>query len=329
MKIAVSTLDLPGKDDVANNFATQLWKVLPGHLPEGTFLVDSSEPADQVLRFGAGFSDDDLPTTIVVTSVDHKLFPAKKGWRFWRKETDVLEQSVRAAAAILVPHAALRQQLVDQYGIPAPKIHVVGHGLPTGDQRITPADSVTRRITKEAYGNEHSYLLAPATGHVSDNLERLFAAYDLFRRRTEEPVRLLVEHPEAGDHPRAVKQAARRAEFGHDIVFLPLLSPADRRKVVSSARAIVHVSLSTAFPVPVLDAWTAEVPVLGTDNDVIQGAGTLVQANDVKRIAEGLVALTTTPFLASGLVENGKRRREVFNWEGVAERVEEVLGGNS
>ncbi len=214
---------------------------------------------------------------------------------------------------------------MDRYGINPAKIHVVGYGLPNADQQITPADTVTRRITKEVYGNEHSYFLAPAAGHPSDNLERLFAAYDLFRQRCKEPVRLLVEYPEFGKHSKSVKKAWKEAKHHKDIVFLPTLSQVERRKVVSSARAILHPSLSTAFPLPVLDAWTAEVPVLGTNNEVMQGAGTLVQGTDIKSIAEGMLALVTTPFLASGLVENGKRRRKDFAWEDVARRVAEVL----
>ncbi|MEM9259266.1 MAG: hypothetical protein AAGA62_06430, partial [Bacteroidota bacterium] len=66
-------------------------------------------------------------------------------------------------------------------------------------------------------------------------------------------------------------------------------------------------------------------PVLYTDNDILQGAGALVQGEDVNSIAEGMVSLVTTPFLASGLVENGKRRREAFQWEAVAQRVAEVI----
>ena len=62
-----------------------------------------------------------------------------------------------------------------------------------------------------------------------------------------------------------------------------------------------------------------------TDNDILQGAGALVQGTDEQSIAEGMVSLVTTPFLASGLVENGKRRLQDFSWEAVAERVAGVL----
>jgi len=238
------------------------------------------------------------------------------------KTADYLLGDLPAAKAVIVPTKTIKTHLSDLYGVPSFEITVVGHGLPEPDHRITPADPVTRRITKETYGNEHSFFFAPCYGHASDNMERLFAAYDLFRARCPEPVRLLVQDAE---HSRAVRKALKRSTFSDDIVLLPHLSRHDYQKIFTSARAILFPSLSTRFPLPVLDAWTAEVPVLYTDNDILQGAGTLVQGEDVKSIAEGMVALVTTPFLASGLVENGKRRREDFRWAGVAERVAEVL----
>ena len=326
-------------------FGFGLLDLLPSAMPEATFFyydfgmepayapganvveVDQFEKVDvdQAFCFYPGGYFEEVPETLAVLSIDNYEAPRKSWWSSWFKTRDYHQEALEKAVKIVVPHQALRQALTDLHGIDSAKIHVVGYGLPNADLRITPADSVTRRITKEVYGNEHSYFLAPSAGHPSDNLERLFAAYDLFRQRCQEPVRLLVEHPDFGKPSKSVKKAWKQAQQKQDIVFLPRLSVAERRKVVSSARAILHPSLSTAFPLPVLDAWTAEVPVLSTDNQVMQGAGALVQGTDVKSIAEGMVALVTTPFLASGLVENGKRRRQDFSWEGVARRVAEVL----
>ncbi|MFT5015819.1 MAG: hypothetical protein ACJAX1_003129 [Neolewinella sp.] len=104
---------------------------------------------------------------------------------------DWLKMGPEKANAVVVPHRSMKQALQDRYALPEAKITVVGHGLP--ETRITPADQITRRITKEVYGKEHSYFYAPASGHESDNLERFFTAYDLFRTRCKEPVRLLVQ----------------------------------------------------------------------------------------------------------------------------------------
>jgi glycosyltransferase involved in cell wall biosynthesis len=346
MRVAVNSIPVICGSQNDQMFGYNLLNHLPGAMPESTLFYEQdhegglpSAPNVQPIAYRGDVADsiyfspygnvDYFPElhsgVIALNDIDEQVFAVPKWWRFGREPQDYLKEALQNATALIVPHTTLRQAIIDRYSIPSTKIHLVGHGLPPTDQQITPADSVTRRITKEVYGNEHSYFLAPATRHPSDNLERLFAAYDLFRQRCQEPVRLLVEQPELGKHPKLVKKAWKQAQQKQDIVFLPVLSQAERRKVVSSARAILHPSLSTAFPLPVLDAWTAEVPVLGTDNKVMQGAGALVQGTDVKSIAEGMVALVTTPFLASGLVENGKRRRADFSWEDVAQRVAEVL----
>lgn len=270
------------------------------------------------------YINDAAPMVLAVLEADHIAFPKINWWSFRRIIKDRIRVDVNRAISIIVPSKKLKKVLLEHYNISPKKVHVVGHGLLKGELRITPADSVTRRITKEVYGKEHSFFLAHHYGHPSDNLERLFAAYDIFRQRCSEPIQLLVES--LGEPPsRSVRRAKKAAKFKEDISFLSPLNPGERRKVVSSARAILFPSLSTRFPLPVLDAWTAEVPVLYTDNDILQGAGALVQGEDVKSIAEGMVSLVTTPFLASGLVENGKRRREAFQWEAVAQRVATVI----
>jgi len=287
--------------------------------------IQFGEAIDDSIYFSIGrphyLNSDFAPVVLAIVEADHVTYPKRVWWKFGKPATDPIVVDIAEATAILVPHERLRRIVSDTYPHSAAKVRVIGHGLP--QPPITPADPVTRRITKEVYGKEHSFFFAPTQGHPSDNLERLFAAYDLFRARCPEPVRLLVEF--SGNQPRAVRKAQKQSKYREDIVFLPRLSAHEHRNVFSSARAILYPSLSTAFPLPVLDAWTAEVPVLATDNAILQGGGALVQGEVVDSIAEGMVALVTTPFLASGLVENGKRRLADFSWDAVAERVAEVL----
>lgn len=345
MKVAVNAI--PAITGNANEvaFGQGVLKLLPGLMPdhslyfEHDFDNDLLKPTNVTgIHFGEAVEDsvylsigrphylnsDFAPVVLALVEADHIDFPERIWWKFGRQATDPVKIDVEESTAILVTHERLRKVIADAYPQSYSKVSIISHG--PNPNPILPADPVTRRITKEVYGKEHSYFYAPASGHESDNLERLFAAYDIFRTRVPEPVRLLVQFPESGTkHSRAVRRAKKRAKFSADIVFLPAQSDHEHRKVFSSARAVVYPSLSTRFPLPVLDAWTAEIPVLYTDNDILQGAGALVQGTDGRSIAEGMVALVTTPFLASGLVENGKRRLQAFSWEAVAERVAGVL----
>ncbi|MEM9524963.1 MAG: glycosyltransferase [Bacteroidota bacterium] len=343
MRIAIDTHQITNGDPNVFAWGYGILPLLPTLLPEHIFVfIEYGGPdykaknVEEVHEFSTTNADhyfsldkhghyEEIPGVLTVLELDDKPVSRKPWWLFWTIAVDHFVKRLDEAINVVVPHQRLKKTLLSNYPVDPNKIIVVGHGLPPIEEfLITPADSVTRRITKEVYGKEHSYFLAPCYGHPSDNLERLFAAYDIFRERCPEPIQLLVES--LGESPsRSVRKAKRAAKFKEDISFLSSLKPSERRKVVSSARAILFPSLSTRFPLPVLDAWTAEVPVLYTDNDILQGAGALVQGEDVNSIAEGIVSLVTTPFLASGLVENGKRRREAFQWEAVAQRVAEVI----
>ncbi|MEO0732021.1 MAG: glycosyltransferase [Bacteroidota bacterium] len=87
----------------------------------------------------------------------------------------------------------------------------------------------------------------------------------------------------------------------------------------------MYPSLSTHFPVAIVDAWHAEIPVMATDNELLMGAGAQVPGRDQEAMTDAMLSLVTTPFLASGLVENGKRRREDYTWAKVAKRVAQVI----
>lgn len=342
MRIAVETDHIVNLGE-GQYFCEELLKRLPKRLP-GYELVYHSDGweydweagADIIPRFGEAAANfalnfsrceyfEKLPTATVVFNLDHegqKGFIERLLGRFskhphWHESDQIVK--------VLVTHKALRTALIDKYPAVAPKIEVVGFALPRHMRELAPADSVTRRITKEVYGREQSFFLAPVTGHESDNTERLIQAYDTFRKRCSEDVTLLIGGRER-DQPRTVRRAVKAAAYRADIAYLPELSEADYWKVYSSARAILYPSLSTRFPLEILRAWHARVPVMAVDNNVLQGAGAQVRGEDPKSMAEGMVALVTTPFLASGLVDNGVRRLRDFSWGEVAGRVASVLG---
>lgn len=341
MRIAAGTDALDNFSRDESLWGKEVLMRLPATLPEATFIYHDDDketnwPVPEMLpQFANARADlaftldaapyfDGLPTVTACFSIDKAVFPPKSWWPFHRSPLVSLEQSLTSVEYIVVPHRRLHDALVEVFPTLKNKVKVVGFALPEATRLRPPADSVTRRITKEVYGRERSFFLAPVTGQESDNLERLVQAYGRFRQQCPEVVLLLVPG-ERSQQPRAARRAIKASPNAQDIVFVPKLSDTEYWKVYSSARAILYPSLSTRFPLEILRAWHAQVPVLAVDNHVLQGAGALVRGEDVKSMAEGMLELVTTPFLASGLVENGKRRLGAFGWSGVVERIAAVL----
>jgi len=325
MKIWVGPLRQRPEADRGFTLPRSVWQRLPSRMPGVVFDQSSRLPDDADVQLSLyGAPTEETPAAYCfLGDIDNLVFPAKSWWPFSSSRASGLPQQIADSAAIFVPHRRLAGVIQDNYRVKA-ALHVTGHGLPEEVSTLSPADSVTRRITREVYGREKSFFLAPSTGHTSDNLKRLVQAYDQFRRRCPEEVILIIGGTEKAQL-RSVRRAVKTAEYRGDITYLPQLSSAERWKIYSSARAILYPSLSTRFPVEILKAWHARVPVMAVDNDVLMGGGAQVQGEDVKSMAEALTAIVTTPFLASGLVDNGTRRLADFTWEKVTERVAEVL----
>ncbi|MEO0733576.1 MAG: hypothetical protein AAFZ52_12125, partial [Bacteroidota bacterium] len=150
--------------------------------------------ADVVFSPGKNHSPGVEPHVACVLGVDHRLFPERlPWWSFARAPKDPLPALLAARPRILVTHESLRAKVARYYPAAADKLTVVGHGPSLGEHRHRPVDAVTRRITKEVYGREKSFFLAPIFGVPSDNLKRLILAYDHFRARCPEVVRLLLD----------------------------------------------------------------------------------------------------------------------------------------
>ena len=316
-------------------FARGILRHLPNLLPQHRFVRDTSYSV--VLDF-PDFPEADAPdqsctlclsveSTPELLVDDYRCLsltgtydfgvPDHPWWRFWQRAPTgdaTLAWVGYALEKMFVPHADLRDFLID-HGHPHPeRIHVVGHGPVENDLR--PVDSVARRITKEVYGKEASYFLAPTPA----NAAHLLAGYAHFRRRCPEPVRLLIAGAD-----KALRRDVKKHPFAADITLLSELPAHEYAKVFASARALIDLSSGEIFPTVILDAWAVGVPVLSHSKGILLGGGAQVQRGEEGSIGQGLVELVTTPFLASGLVDNGTRRLAEFTWERTAARVAEHL----
>lgn len=267
----------------------------------------------------AGLSDVAAPEKeiLLLGSLDDLLVPKRRRWLFFRPHPREDIRQIRNARHILVPHRLLANRLREDFDHLSAEVHVVGHG-PV--HPVSPQPANTRKITREVYAKGAPYFVAHARRRREDNLLHLVRGYLRFRKLYNDDICLLLLGTRAGQ-----SRTIRRLTAGKDIFFSRPDDPREYARVLGSARALLNVRQGTAFPSDILDAWHAEVPVVATDRTVLQGAGALVPGISAERIAEALQQIVYTPFFASGLVENGRARREAFRWELVLDRVAKLF----
>jgi glycosyltransferase involved in cell wall biosynthesis len=104
--------------------------------------------------------------------------------------------------------------------------------------------------------------------------------------------------------------------------WLGYVSDAERRDLLAGATLLAYPSLYEGFGLPPLEAMAAGIPVVAASSgaipEVVDDAALLVAPDDDAELAEGIASLVHDEALRAQLVDAGKRRAAMFDWETAA-----------
>ncbi|HEY0840885.1 MAG TPA: glycosyltransferase family 4 protein [Vulgatibacter sp.] len=280
-------------------------------------LLDAAPRPDVVLQAGALFAPGDPPHLPYVLLLDNtrqlaasrpaepsaSLPPPADYGPAWRSR----ERAVYLGAAAIGTYSArVKRSLVDDYGVPAARVEVVGAGA-----------NVFPEVPERADDGET--ILFVGTRFDLKGGPVLARAFRRIRRRRPK-ARLLVvgptgplDLPEGATHLGYLPASALPELFRQSTVFaLP--------------------TLREAFGIAFLDAMACGLPCVGTDVEAVpeiidEGVtGLLVPPGDDVSLAAALERLLANPGLARELGRRGRDKVErSFRWSQVAERLEALL----
>lgn len=212
-----------------------------------------------------------------------------------------------AGCCLTSPWAA--QSVLDDYGIPAEKVHVVGIGC----NHVAPA------VEREWGTPRFLFVGLDWERKNGPGLLRAFA-----RLREELPAAQL---DLVGGHP----PLSQPGVSGHGVLRLDLPEQHERlERLLAAATCFVMPSHSEASAIAYVEAATAGLPSIGTSaggSDYLIGdGGLIVDPGDDNALLEAMRRLAE-PDTAARMGAAAKERSRLFSWEAVAARVLTALEG--
>jgi glycosyltransferase involved in cell wall biosynthesis len=255
------------------------------------------------------------PAAIFVHDLAFRLRPAEVPWQQRAYFGTVLAPALRQAAAVLVPSATTRGDLLSAYPIPGleKRVTVVREGL-----------SAPAKAGALPDGIEPGFILAVGTVEPRKNYPRLLAAYRQLRVRAGLPQLVIAGRPgwAYGDTLQRIRDEPGVRYLGH--VDEPTLAA-----LYGSASVLAFPSLYEGFGLPLLEAMAQGVPAVigrsGALPELAGGSAIEVDPEDVDDIAAGLEKLLSDESLRSKLGEAGKRRAAGFTWDKAAASTLDIL----
>lgn len=256
------------------------------------------------------------PAAIYVHDLAFRLRPAEVPWQQRAYLGTVLGPALRQAAAVLVPSATTRRDLLGAYPIAEleKRVTVVPEGL-----------SAPTKAGELPAGIEPGFILAVGTVEPRKNYPRLLAAYRRLRSRRSGVPQLVI----AGRPGWAYGDTLKRIQTEPGVRYLGHVDEPTLEALYESASVLALPSLYEGFGLPLLEAMAHGIPAVigksGALPELANGAAIEVDPEHVDAIASALEKLLADADLRKKLGETGRRRAAAFTWERAAASTIEVL----
>jgi glycosyltransferase involved in cell wall biosynthesis len=208
-----------------------------------------------------------------------------------------------------------KADIAKNYGIDENKIDVVYNGINEG---FCPLTEIEQTATREKFSQGKPYFLFVGSQSPRKNLNRLVAAFDLFKAQTGSDYKLVLVgavYSSEGD----VKRVIDKSNYKADIIFTGRQPQEELERIMASAFALTFVPYFEGFGIPIVEAMQCDTPVICSNTtsmpEIAGTAGMLVDPFDVNDIAKSMVELYNDPVLRDQLIQNGKHRKAFFSWD--------------
>jgi glycosyltransferase involved in cell wall biosynthesis len=290
---------------------------------------------ERIVRFDALLATNFLPpptrsdgVVLVVHDLGFEVMPeAGPGFgERWRRRFDGW---LRRSAGVIVPSASAKADLLRRHRLDEGRVYVIPHGADTFE---APAPEETERV-RARFGIGGPFALFVGGIEPRKNLGALVEA---FARVGNADRWLVIAGGRTYWAPRGTETlraqvAALPEDVRRRVVLTGYVSDEEKRALLAGATVLAYPSRYEGFGFPVLEGFSAGVPVLTSSvaslPEVAGDAALLVDPHDVDAIGDGLARLFDDTGLRRRLVGAGLVRLAMFSWERAAGATAEVLRG--
>ncbi|MEY3195127.1 MAG: hypothetical protein RIQ78_1224 [Bacteroidota bacterium] len=262
-----------------------------------------------------------IPTVMTCHDLVPLHFPAQIERRHRSYLLQFLPKWLHRADKVLTVSEFVRADVVATCGIPLERVVAVYNGCRDG---FLPLNEAEKKNIREKYSDGQPYFFYAGAIHPRKNVPRLMRAFDQFKLRTGAPVKLLLAGRFAWQTGE-VRTVWEESSYREDIHFLGYVGEQELPGLTAAAMAMVYVSISEGFGLPLVEAMACDTPVITSDSsclpEIAGDAALLVNPLSEGDLAEGLYKIYTDRQISEQLVIKGREQLKKFSWDHAAEQV--------
>ncbi|MFA5076069.1 MAG: glycosyltransferase family 1 protein [Patescibacteria group bacterium] len=250
-----------------------------------------------------------------------RTYPSRRAstlglYRYWLKNLAyrlVVWSAVRRAQKIIAVSEFTRSEIVKYYPWAASRTEMVYNGLTKLENLV---DSSIDKSVLLRYNITKPFLLYVGNAYPHKNLENLVLAFKQISQEVD--YQLVFAGQKDYFSQRLADFTQQQGLTDQQVLFLDYVADADLATLYQTAALYVFPSLYEGFGLPLLEAMSWGLPVVGSKVPCLEEIGGLAYEKfypqSVNDIADKIVALLNNPTRQSELRELGLERIKKFDW---------------
>ena len=262
-----------------------------------------------------------VPTVVSILDLIPLLLPEYRGGPLVRAYTGLVKASALNARLVLTISEWSRRDIIRCLRLPESRVRVT---YLAADSRYSPRrDPVDEAALRRNHPNlPQNYVLYLGGFDARKNIETLLQVYtwgqDVIGH--DWPLVIAGKLPDAHGRlfrdPRVIAQAI---EVQDVVCYIGPVGEQDKPALYRGATAFLYPTRYEGFGLPALEALACGVPVVGSNAssvpEIVGDAGMLVDPDDARLMAGGLIAVLTDGALHERLARAAVRQAARFSWE--------------
>lgn len=227
----------------------------------------------------------------------------------------------KRANRILTVSEFTKQDVIKNYKIDSDLIDVVYNGV---NDSFKPLPVDEKAKVKDTLTKGEDYFVYIGALHPRKNINRLFKAFDAFKKQTNSTTKLVIVGRKAWS-VKEIEETYESMTFKADVIFTGRLSTSDLIETLASSKALTYIPYFEGFGIPIIEAQKCGVPVITSNRtsmpEVAGDSAHLVDPFDEHSIQEALVKLDAEEEYRKLLIEKGSENVQRFSWDITAQLV--------
>jgi len=278
-------------------------------------------------------------TVVTIHGLEYEFCPG--AYSFWERlyMRWSIKFSCRFAKKIIAVSENTKKDLMKLYAVPESKIKVVYEGYEDNFEfRISNFESNPNfqnsnlKIDSKFKIQNSKFLLFIGRLEERKNIIGIIEAFEILREKYKIPHKLILAGKPGYGYEK-IKFEIRNSKF--EIRELGYVNETQKWQLLKEADIFLFPSFYEGFGLPILEAQSAGVPVVASNNSsVLEIGGTgrdlsvqLVDPNNPQAIAEATYKLISDETLKNDIISKGYKNLERFSWEKCGEKIAKVLLG--